>query len=229
MKIKATKFLKHVWMTMGEVLKSKTGAVKSKAGALRTRLIVLSLLRNKKFLFSTISHKFQALLGNEKAEAGRVSSSISHKFHALFGHGKAEAGHIGTISHKIHALLGHPKAEAGDNSKAIVVYNPILAEMQMEQYCCGELEDEEDEEEDEENDDYPDLTHCLFDSEDLEIDNQNLSVVDIVKQSTDSENFVLEDEIDRVADLFIKRFHRQMQMQKLQSFKRYQEMLNRSA
>ncbi|XP_031489577.1 uncharacterized protein LOC116257102 [Nymphaea colorata] len=228
MKIKATKFLKQVWAIMGEALKSKTGAVKSKASALRTRLIVLSLLRNKKFLLSTISHKFQALLRHEKAETGHASSNISHKIHALFGNGKAEAGHISTISHKIHALLGHPKAETGDGSKAIVVYNPILAEMQMEQYCCDDLVDEEDEEEDE-SDDYPDLTHCLFDSEDLELDNQNLSVVDIVKQSTNSENFVLEEEIDRVADLFIKRFHRQMQMQKQQSFKRYQEMLNQSA
>ncbi|CAN6470553.1 unnamed protein product [Victoria cruziana] len=227
MKIKATKFLKRVWMITGEVLKSKTGAVKSKAGALRTRLMVLSLLRNKNFFFSTISRKFQAMLSHENAETGHVSSNISHKIHALLGHGKAEAGHISTISHKIHALLGHPKAEAGGSSEAIIVYNPVLAEMQMEQHCCHEFEDEEDEEEEDENDDY--LTHCLFDSEDLELDNHNLSVVDMVKQSTNSENFVLEDEIDRVADLFIKRFHRQMQMQKQQSFKRYQEMLNRSA
>ena len=38
-----------------------------------------------------------------------------------------------------------------------------------------------------------------------------------------------EDEIDRVADVFIRRFHDQMKLQKLESFKRFCEMLERGA
>jgi len=41
--------------------------------------------------------------------------------------------------------------------------------------------------------------------------------------------FRLEDEIDRVADVFIRRFHEQMMLQKLESFKRFCEMLERGA
>jgi hypothetical protein len=41
--------------------------------------------------------------------------------------------------------------------------------------------------------------------------------------------FRLEDEIDRVADVFIRRFHEQMKLQKLESFKRFCEMLERGA
>ncbi|KAK8479916.1 hypothetical protein V6N13_124412 [Hibiscus sabdariffa] len=65
---------------------------------------------------------------------------------------------------------------------------------------------------------YPDLTHSLFESEMMD---PGASVIDIVKNSKEEkgEEFRLEDEIDRVADLFIKRFHRQMRMQKQLSLK----------
>ncbi|KAL9458108.1 hypothetical protein AB3S75_007043 [Citrus x aurantiifolia] len=56
------------------------------------------------------------------------------------------------------------------------------------------------------------------------------SVIDLVKKSKpEGEEFRLEDEIDHLADLFIQRFHRQILMQKQLSFKRYQDMLDRSA
>ncbi|CBI29284.3 unnamed protein product, partial [Vitis vinifera] len=73
---------------------------------------------------------------------------------------------------------------------------------------------------------YPDLTHCLFEEE--EVDMRGGSIIDMVKNGKEEgEEFRLEDEIDHVADLFITRFHKQMRMQKLESFKRYQEMLQR--
>lgn len=69
-------------------------------------------------------------------------------------------------------------------------------------------EEEEDEEEEEEEEKYPDLRHSLFEAEG--------SVIDMVKHSKEDqgEEFRLEDEIDKVADLFISRFHRQMWLQK---------------
>ena len=48
-------------------------------------------------------------------------------------------------------------------------------------------------------------------------------------KENEGQDFKLEDEIDHVADLFIKRFRRQILLQKFESFKRIQEMLGRSA
>ncbi|KFK25624.1 hypothetical protein AALP_AA8G139100 [Arabis alpina] len=77
------------------------------------------------------------------------------------------------------------------------------------------VEDEEDEEEDE--DKYPDLRHSLFEAEG--------SVIELVKHSKEDkgEEFRLEDEIDKVADLFITRFHRQMWLQKQLSLESIQD------
>ncbi|KAL0709475.1 hypothetical protein Bca4012_016453 [Brassica carinata] len=75
--------------------------------------------------------------------------------------------------------------------------------------------EEEDEEEDEEK--YPDLRHSLFEAEG--------SVIDMVKHSKEDkgEEFKLEDEIDKVADLFISRFHQQMWLQKQISLENIQD------
>ncbi|KAF8095593.1 hypothetical protein N665_0329s0014 [Sinapis alba] len=132
-----------------------------------------------------------------------------------------------SISNKIHNLIGHADQDHDhddqDNSKAIILYNN------------GEVAHHEsyDVLEEEENDKYPDLRHTLFEGEedfgDLEEEGQGSSVIDMVRNSKEEEgeSFKLEDEIDHVADLFISRFHKQMKLQKLLSFKRYQEMLAR--
>ena len=77
------------------------------------------------------------------------------------------------------------------------------------------------------DDKYPDLTHSLFDEDD---EDDGGSIIDMVKNSKENEgkDFKLEDDIDHVADLFIKRFRRQILLQKLDSFKRIQELLGRS-
>ncbi|GAB2294865.1 hypothetical protein Dimus_029058 [Dionaea muscipula] len=55
----------------------------------------------------------------------------------------------------------------------------------------------------------------------------NGSVIEMAKRARENEggDFSLEGEIDHVADLFIKRLHKQIRLQKLESFKRYQEKL----
>ncbi|MCL7048378.1 hypothetical protein MKW94_029606 [Papaver nudicaule] len=134
---------------------------------------------------------------------------------------------VGTITHKIHALIGHLDSKKHDDnnavdedkSKAIVLYNPSCTTAELDYYYYNNNDDDNK---------YPDLTHGLFDLEDDDFVDQAGSVIDLVKNAKeeDGENFSLEDEIDTVADLFIRRFHRQMKMQKQESFKRrYQELL----
>ncbi|KAL4332124.1 hypothetical protein GQ457_07G006980 [Hibiscus cannabinus] len=127
---------------------------------------------------------------------------------------------LGSISNKIHGLLGDKESnqvqeQVQEQNKAIVPYSYDLA---------SNYGDDEEK--------YPDLTHSLFDEE-LELvaetETEGVSIVEMVRRSREEgEEFRLEDEIDHVADLFITRFYKQMRLQKLLSFKRYQEMMERS-
>lgn len=174
------------------MVRSKSLALKNKTSALKTRLIIFSLLKNKKVLLSTISHKIHALMGQEEDNRQR-------------------------------------NEDGGEQSKAIVLCNAMTTDSGPNPTHITEFV-EESEYEEEEEDKYPDWTHSLFENED-EFGDSSGSVIDLVRNSKEEggEEFKLEDEIDHVADLFIKRFHRQMMMQKQQSFKNYQEMLERSA
>ncbi|EOA14052.1 hypothetical protein CARUB_v10027188mg [Capsella rubella] len=138
-----------------------------------------------------------------------------------------------SISNKIHNLLGHADQDQDhdvndqdqDKTKAIVLYSSKAASTMAHHHEEYDVH--------EDNDKYPDLRHTLFEGDDdfgdLEEEGQGSSVIDMVRNSKEEEgeNFKLEDEIDHVADLFISRFHKQMKLQKLLSFKRYQEMLAR--
>ncbi|KAJ0253016.1 hypothetical protein HA466_0121180 [Hirschfeldia incana] len=132
---------------------------------------------------------------------------------------------FGSISNKIHNLLGHSDDQEHDqdqdNSKAIILYNSGASTV-AHQESYDVLDQEE-------NDKYPDLRHTLFEGDENFGELEEGSVIDMVKNSKEEEgeSFKLEDEIDHVADLFISRFHKQMKLQKLLSFKRYQEMLAR--
>lgn len=185
---------------LSTMAKSKSTAIKSKTEDIKAKLMVLSLLKSKKLSISGLGTK--------------------------------------AISHKIHSLLGHKEEQDHDdeNDKAIVLYNNApegVEDFSHYQYNNGTneeillLSNGEDHEYD---DKYPDLTHSLFDEEDEYLGDPNASAIDMVRNFKEEEgqNFVLEDEIDNVADLFIKKFHKRMRLQKLESFKRYQEMLKRS-
>ncbi|KAJ0969280.1 hypothetical protein J5N97_022157 [Dioscorea zingiberensis] len=125
---------------------------------------------------------------------------------------------LSAISHKIHALIGEEKEKEkkqedcnrsdGDHS---------CNEEALDSSSCQE------------RDENTDVTEYLQLEEDEDIDEGEGSVLDFARsfQKNDLE-FNLENEIDQAADMFIKRFHRQMQMQKQESFKRYQEMMERS-
>lgn len=131
--------------------------------------------------------------------------------------------HLSAMSTKIHALLGKVKRDHNrdqDLNKVIVDYdsNVCMAPFNQANTDQEEVVDEKD----------PDLTRYLFNERDFKMD-ANESVIDLVKNARelDATNFNLEDEIDHVADVFIKRFYMRMQIQKQDSFKRYQDMLNR--
>lgn len=200
MKNKASVFLKQIITLLSSMAKAKTMAIKTKANAAKARLIMFSLLKNKKVLMDTVSHKIHNLLGHHDKASNQGDDE------------------------------GDEGDDEGDESRAIVHYNAIANEY-SHAADSSRLHTIEDEEEDDNNDKYPDLRHFLFD-EDENFDDIKAggSVVDIVKNSkVDGEDFKLEDEIDQVADLFITRFHKQIRLQKVESFKRYKDMLERSA
>ncbi|KAJ4900841.1 Uncharacterized protein Rs2_14792 [Raphanus sativus] len=166
-------------------MKKAKAWIKQITSAFKTRLLMLSLVKDKKLGFRSISNKIHNLLG--------------------------------------HADQGQDTDHDQDESKAIILYNNGVSTVaNHESYDVQE----------EGNEKYPDMTHKLFEGEEdfEELDEcQGSSVIDMVRSSKEEEgaSFKLEDEIDHVADLFISRFHKQMKLQKLLSFKRYQEMLAR--
>lgn len=125
------------------------------------------------------------------------------------------------ISHKIHALMGEKEKEKEEKDDEECGSDGEHSCIDKLLNCLSCLEMDENTGE----------TECLVEpeeEEEEEVDNGEGSAADFVRsfRKNDSE-FNLEDEIDHVADVFIKRFHNQMRMQKQESFKRYQEMLER--
>ncbi|KAF5739606.1 hypothetical protein HS088_TW12G00815 [Tripterygium wilfordii] len=172
-------------------LKQIISALKTKTRAIKARLIIFSLLSNRKFLITSISHKLQSVTGHH------------HHHHHLHLHEKEDEA----------------KATVLDNHNAMA--HDFLPDPTHTHFIYNEADEVEDEiNEAIKDDNYPDLMHS---SEDImNFEDHGGSVIDMVKNSKDHEGqeFRLEDEIDRVADLFIERFHHQMWMQKQLSFKR---------
>lgn len=137
---------------------------------------------------------------------------------------------LGAISHKIHALVGSSTGTSSDpqhsRDQDDQVNDDVQQQQMVEYYYNNYYIDDEDDDDNK----YPDLRHCFFDADDDDGDDPNASAIDQVRNSKQEEghDFSLEDEIDQVADLFINKFHKRMRIQKLASFKRYQDMLTRS-
>lgn len=124
---------------------------------------------------------------------------------------------FGAISHKMNSLFGHEECQShSSNNMALTVYHASAAN----EMPCEVLQHSEQEL------DY--LSHALFDSETPAENPANSVCVAEGRRSTCSEMGQLENEIDILADAFIRRFRNQMYLQKQDSFERYREMLNRS-
>ncbi|XP_014491182.1 uncharacterized protein LOC106753832 [Vigna radiata var. radiata] len=204
MKNRASGFLKQIISNLSSMAKSKTMALKSKTNAIRARLLIFSLIKNKKLLMSSLSEKFHSVWGHD---------SQSKDNDCLLEDGSDQSKAIVLYNNSLS--LRNPGetmvVEQQDQEGYEGYYN----------YECGDDYDDED-------DKYPDLTHSLFDSEDLDLGG---SVIDLVKNSKEEagKEFKLEDEIDFAADLFIMKFRRQMVLQKQESFKRKREMQKKGA
>ncbi|WCJ26698.1 hypothetical protein M5689_008498 [Euphorbia peplus] len=189
MKNKASVFWKRMVSLVSSIAKAKAMAAKSKNSAIKARLLLFSLMKNKKLLLGSISNKIHGILGRAQDE---------HEY----------------------------EDQEQRNNKAIVLYCSSNSMANAECSTQMIVDDYDD------DDKYPDLTHCLFNEEmeEEEFNDPGGSIIDMVKHSKEEEgeDFSLEKEIDHVADLFIMRFHKQMRLQKLQSFKRLQAMLDRS-
>ncbi|KAA0037700.1 DUF761 domain-containing protein [Cucumis melo var. makuwa] len=192
MKNKASILLKKITSVLSAIAKAKSMAINTKFSATKARLLMLSMVKSKKIL-------------------------------------------LDSLSHKIHTILGHDDIrdddDADNHSKAIVLYDAANAHSSQYQASGSVAMAAEVEEED---DKYPDLTHSMFNEEDdYDMDDAKLqaaggSIIDMMRNSKEEgEEFKLEEEIDEAADLFIKRFRKQIRLQKLESFKRLQEMLAR--
>ncbi|XP_004493113.1 uncharacterized protein [Cicer arietinum] len=204
MKNKTAKLLKQIIAGLTSMAKSKSLALKSKTNAIKARLIIFSLMKNKKFLMSSLSEKFHSVFGNHSHQS------------------------------KEDCLIEEGGSSEQHHNKSIVVYNnnahthtyealenpsetQVVEEEQDQDGYNGYYDDVDDDEK------YPDLTHTLFDSEGLDFDG---SVIDMVKNCKEEagREFKFEDDIDEVADLFIRRFRRNIILQKQESLKRKREI-----
>ncbi|KAK8659587.1 hypothetical protein V6N13_029786 [Hibiscus sabdariffa] len=183
----ASGLLKQIMAGLTTMAKAKTMAIKTKTKAIKTRLVIFSLLQNRKLLMSSFSDKLNALMGrhNHKIDKELVEDHVS----------------------------ASASASGDQQTQSIVLYNSSCSNAMWVPTTPQTKYDDGAETMEEK---YPDLRHSLFESEEMELMEPGASVIDMVKNSKEEkgEEFRLEDEIDRVADLFIKRFYRQMRMQK---------------
>uniref|UniRef100_A0ACD5UWM1 Uncharacterized protein n=1 Tax=Avena sativa TaxID=4498 RepID=A0ACD5UWM1_AVESA len=207
MKSKASMFLKQMLSTIVAVVKAKSTAVRAKTSTLKTRLLVLGILRNRKLLVSAINHRIHAIMGQQQHD----DNSRDHQHH--HNHGSAS----------------QEQQDDDGSKKSIVLYTAPSYVTERD------VEDAEQEDDGSDDDEY--LTHSLFreeEDDDDELVNAPGSVIDVVRDAKEKEcgggaEFRLEDEIDHVADVFIRRIHKNLKLQKLESFKRFCEMMERTS
>lgn len=212
MKSKTAKLLKQIIAGLTAMTKSKTMAIKSKTNAIKARLIIFSLMKNKKFLMSSISDKFHSVWGSHSHHRSKEDGLIEEGGGNRDDHNKALVVYNNNAHHHTYEALQNP-------SETQVVDEQQDQEDGYDSYYGYGYGDDDD-------DKYPDLTHTLFDSEGLDFAG---SVIDKVKNCKEEagKEFKLEDDIDEVADLFIRRFKRNIILQKQDSLKRKREMVQK--
>ncbi|TKY46234.1 hypothetical protein E2542_SST28272 [Spatholobus suberectus] len=188
--------------------KSKALALKSKTNAIKARLVIFSLVMNKKYVMSTISDKFQSLLGHH-----------SHLKEDCLLEDGSDLNKCTVVVVNDNAHLHEAVSNINPSETKVVVEDKDDDDDGCE--CCFRYDGDGD---DGGEGKYPDLTHTMFESEDLDLGG---SVIDLVKSSKEEagQEFKMEDEIDHMADLFIRKFRRQILLQKQDSLKRHREML----
>ena len=176
-------------------------------------------MKSKASFFLKRMLSFLEALGKAKALAAKCKTSTAKTRLLFLGLFRSKKMIFSSITHKLRIHAAQEKIH--DNLPLFLAPKEEITEEVVKEEEEEENDDDEDEDDDDDNDDdrYPDLRHSLFD------DDVTGSVIEMVKNARgeDQGEFVLENEIDHVADVFIRRFHRQIMLQKLESFKRNQE------
>uniref|UniRef100_A0ACD5YNZ4 Uncharacterized protein n=1 Tax=Avena sativa TaxID=4498 RepID=A0ACD5YNZ4_AVESA len=196
--MKASKFLKQLFSAIVAAVKERSTAVRSKTSAVRTRLVIFSILRNKKLLMSAINSKIHSIVGGGSQDDGNGGSHLVAA--ASSGGGRKAAVLQNLPSFVLLNSLPSFAMGVGSDSPLVMVSSEVEKEEGGGKGVTNQLQ----------------LANA-----------PSGSVVDLARCAAErgGMEFRLEDEIDHVADVFIRRFHDQMKLQKLESFKRFCEML----
>lgn len=117
---------------------------------------------------------------------------------------------LSAVSDNIQSLLGQ-QIGRGTGGRAIALVDASNEEMFSSPHRTESVESAED-------DNYDDFMHSFFDDHDEEEEDE-----DDDSKGNGSE-ISLEDDVDHAADVFIRRFHRQMRLEKKESLKVSREM-----
>ncbi|KAL6634286.1 hypothetical protein ACP70R_026957 [Stipagrostis hirtigluma subsp. patula] len=235
---KASKYLKQIFSAIVAAMKARSTAVGTKAGSLRTRLIVLSIMRNKKLLVSAIQSKIHAIMGGGGSGGGRGGYGNAVATHHGGGGGEGSGargagehvhGEAGQLQlgggRKAAVLQSLPSFVVEQETRAVVLLSSLPSfalerdgGLARSPLAGGEAAEDN-------VDDNGGDKQLALDAAPLG------SAIEQARGAAEGggAEFRLEDEIDRVADVFIRRFHDQMKLQKLESFKRFCEMIERGA
>jgi hypothetical protein len=187
------------WTFLKRMVSTFAAVAKAKSTVLRAKTSTLKtrllILRNKKLLTTAINTKI-------------LRTIIGHQ----------QQGHVD----------GNNKND--DDEKAVVLYSAASAPSYSYSYSFSSSSElgSVDQEAAEADDDY--LTYTLFADEDDELVRAPGSVIDVMRDAREREggdgaDFRLEDEIDHVADIFIRRIHHNLKLQKLDSLEGFCEMM----
>ncbi|CAD6244334.1 unnamed protein product [Miscanthus lutarioriparius] len=217
---KASRYLKQLFSAIVAAVKARSTAVGTKASSLQTRLLVLGIMRNKKLLLSVIQSKIHAIMGGGGGSGHHhQQGSSSYGLNNGNGNGNGEAERLFLASsgaRKAALLQSLPSFAVEQEARAVVLLSSLPSfALERERDTAGANEDK-------------DVVEAAAAGE-KHLATVNDAAVAAPAGSAPEGEFRLEDEIDRVADVFIRRFHEQMKLQKLESFKRFCEMLERGA
>lgn len=215
--------VKQIIGAVSSMGKGKTlEALKRKTRAIKARIIIFSLLSNNKLVMITsISHKLHALFGHsDDSDHQQLEEEEDDDDDGINqDHQYQNSSSIINNDHSIILMSSHESQSHLQQPRPVHDNNIISTPTDHHDYDYITTSEDHVVVNDAEK--YPDLTHSQFDSD----DDQFGSVIDIVKNSKQEagQEFSLEEDIDHVADLFIRRFHRQIRIQKQHSFKRQQQ------
>ncbi|KAF7104245.1 hypothetical protein CFC21_105153 [Triticum aestivum] len=202
---KASRFLKQLFSAIVAAVRERSAATRARTSAARTRFVFFGILRNKQLL----------------------RNAINSKIHAIVGGGSGNGQHLvaaGGGGRTVAVLEKLPSFVADQGRRAAVLLNSLPSfAMGRDGGSDSPLVGGGGEEGKEEGDEGV--------TKQLQL--ANVPPGSVIEQARGAverggAEFKLEDEIDHVADVFIRRFHDQMKLQKLESFKRFCEMLERN-